>query len=129
MKVYLLTTISYEDDYKHRYDNGVYPDTIGIYLSEEKAKQKACEILYEQILHHINQYCKKIKRLEQYSWVVSDYDDDNNEGENEEVDNEKILQKYENDYDELQALASELFVGEFVDTTFELDIEEEEVIE
>lgn len=76
--VYVLTQIDYEDDYKHRYDNGVYPFDAIVYKNREVAVKNLAQ---KQINDIIEYYCdcddkqiiKKVFYLKQY-WDKFDFD-------------------------------------------------------
>jgi hypothetical protein len=46
----------FEDDYKHRYDNGVYPDKPELFRSKPKAVEYLIRVVGKAILERINEY-------------------------------------------------------------------------
>lgn len=49
MELYVVTFTSYEDDYKHRYDNGIYPEEPHLFTTEEKAYAYVADQLKDKI--------------------------------------------------------------------------------
>lgn len=50
---YIVVITTYEDDYKHRYDNGVYQRSPKVFSSETKAKEYTCDIVCGIIEEHL----------------------------------------------------------------------------
>jgi len=47
-QIYTVTITEYEDDWKHRYDNGVYP-TIKCFKTKETAEKYLCAEIYDKM--------------------------------------------------------------------------------
>lgn len=48
--MYCVTIITYEDDYKHRYDSGVYPEPPMFF----KTKEEAMNYVRKEIINHVS---------------------------------------------------------------------------
>jgi hypothetical protein len=74
--------INYEDDYRHRYDNGAYPEQIKIFSTEDEAKKYICKRICDEIDEHIGsheqekyivEYPKYFEKGEDYDECPCDY--------------------------------------------------------
>jgi hypothetical protein len=53
--IFSVLITDYEVDYKHRYDNGVYPREITLFLTLEKAEKYSALMLYKEIKDKIEE--------------------------------------------------------------------------
>lgn len=113
--VYIVKKCSYEDDYKHRWDSGFYDDICGCYSSYEKADKKRYKVIREEIKD----------RLE--SVDINDWNGVKNYFETDDKYHTQLKKKYEHDEDTLEKIYDELFKGEYVDRTFNIEIKKYEV--
>jgi hypothetical protein len=82
--VFSVLITDYEDDYKHRYDNGVYPREIKLFSTLKKAENYAALMLYNEIKDKIeegifdNQHYKKnvekFKKLNKKELILEEVD-------------------------------------------------------
>lgn len=114
--LWLLQTITYEDDYKHRYDSGVYLDEPKIFKSEEEAKNYLKKLINEMISTKISDqgedyFRHDLKNWRKYLKKVQDkeYDD----YFNYELKNIKYIDN-----------VMPFFKGEYVETVFEYSLNE-----
>jgi len=49
MKVYSVVITTYEDDYEHRYDDGVYPEQPELFKTLKDAENYVCERIFAEI--------------------------------------------------------------------------------
>lgn len=49
MKVWTVQITSYEDDYKHRYDSGVYPQEVRLFKTKKMAEEYIIDSIIEEI--------------------------------------------------------------------------------
>ena len=54
MKFWLLTFTEYEDDYKHRYDSGVYPKEPEVFKTKEEAEARIRNKIEYYVLDRLN---------------------------------------------------------------------------
>jgi len=115
--MYVLIQTDYEDDYKHRYDSGVYTNTIGAYnnisdahLAEEKYTRKKIE---DRVMDY-EQYDFFTPEQEEYFYKIYDEDDDKKEYPE---------YKLKDDID-IDDAKEEFLRGEFVDYVSEWKIDE-----
>lgn len=117
MKKYIIHFIEYEDDYKHKYNNGIYPDEPIIFTDYEKAEKYRNRIIYELICLNLRKELHEIPEdLKQYFYQKDDY-------------SIKIRKEYRNNYVILYSIYKETMKGEFVDYKFDwkfktIDIQE-----
>ena len=116
MKIYTVNKIEYEDDYKHRYDSGVYQTTLGTYSSYDKV----CVVKMND----------QIKELIESADDLFDDDDENYKREikkyfNVEEDECGYL-NYEVNLDNycIDKICNDVFEGVFVDLKIEWEIVE-----
>ena len=68
---YSLQRIDYEDDYKHRYDSGVYPQTIKLYKTYTEAYEVMYKDMKDEIEEYYNEYCEGEEPTEEKnSWML-----------------------------------------------------------
>jgi hypothetical protein len=115
--MYSVTFTNYEDDYKHRYDNGVYPSKPKIFKCKESAEKYICEELFNRL----------IERLHDTSPEIEDINDTINEYFIINDEMVEIDRKYKNDYVILIKIYNKLIRGEYVDYLFDWSIEEVEL--
>lgn len=108
--MYTLTHTNYEDDYKHRYDSGVYPDTLGVYKTYQKAYSAQIESMKEVIQNYFNDLYDPDSYLIKYLKYF-------------DIINDWYIVKETMDNDEVEELADNILRGEFVDYTDEWEIE------
>ncbi len=111
---YVVQITRYEDDYKHRYDNGVYPNHPVLFKSEDKAQQYVCQKIFDAICEHIDDQEIKIYKEDKKYFML------------QEDSNTTIKDKYKNDYKILSKLHKTYLKGKFVDYKVDWTIEEVE---
>jgi hypothetical protein len=112
MTLYSVNITDYEDDYKHRYDSGVYVSKPKIFKNE----QDAIKYLQGQILYRIRQFDFSENKLIEVFPKFKDYFLIDEKGN-------YFFRDTQNIHDDIQ----NFFTGEFVDFTFEYDISKIEV--
>jgi hypothetical protein len=115
MKVYSVVITTYEDNYKHRYDDGVYPEQPVLFKKLKDAENYVCERIFTEIdsddtIKYNDEHIKMCK-------------DEN--GDEYPILDESI--KY--DFEIMNKLKEELLVGEFVDYKLDYTIQECEIRE
>lgn len=119
MFVWLVQFTDYEDDYKHRYDDGVYPETPVLFATEKEAQQNVCEQLCKRMLSEIfelkhNDFIKNEKVLGKY-FDYTKWDKEN------EIWPE-LLDDVKTDYNKMVKIWKFFVKGEFVDYKFDWTI-------
>ncbi len=104
-KIWCVIFTDYEDDYKHRYDSGVYPSKPELFSSEEAANTYIALEFKDRIEDRINDQLTR-----------------------EEKDNDDRFYKKNNWYYikadvDLEDLYEEFMKGEYVDYLFDYEIE------
>ncbi len=115
---FILTITTYEDDYKHRYDNGVYPETPKLFRTNKAAQKYLCECIANVIEQDICDYDKIDEAEKQYFNIVMKT---NSEGESYIAD-VSIKDKYKYDLDVLDNLRISHCKGEFVEYTWDYNL-------
>ena len=108
--VYLVAMTRYEDDYKHRYDDGVYSESIKVFANITAAEKFICERLCSEIVDCISDY----------ELVVQDEDKEYFEFIEEEL---KIKENVSNKLYILDDLKRNYLKGEYVDYIFDYDLD------
>jgi hypothetical protein len=106
--VWIVQITDYEDDYKHRYDNGIYPRDPEIFRTQKQAQNYVCEQIGNAV---INWICDQDK----------DYDKELFEEREGEL---CIRNKYEHDMSTIRSLWEQYLRGSFVDYQVEWTITE-----
>ena len=109
-KVYLVAMTRYEDDYKHRYDDGVYSESIKVFANITAAEKFICERLCSEI----------VDRISEYELVVQDEDKEYFEFIKEEL---IIKENVRNKLYVLDDLKRNYLKGEYVDYIFDYDLD------
>jgi hypothetical protein len=112
MKVYVVNIIHYEDDYKHRYDSGVYPEEPKIFKSKQEAEKYVSSEIFDTINEDLE--CMGKSKLEGYAEYFK-------------KDKSSLLTKYKYDFETMKDLHEHFCQGEFVDKTMEWSITEREL--
>ena len=111
-RVYIVNIINYEDDYKHRHYNGVYPEKSKIFKNREEAEKYMCEKIYDVINGRLECFSDSIfKGYKKYFTKEKN----------------SILIKYKYDFKVMELLYEHFCGGEFVDKIMEYSIEEEDI--
>lgn len=103
MNIYVVTITDYEDDYKHRYDNGVYERKPKLF----KLKKDARKYVIKEIIEKLDE-------------KISCYDDDDDKKPT--YDKNKL-----NDWEYVEELHKKYLKGSFVDYIMDYDINKEKV--
>ena len=111
--MYSVVITSYEDDYKHRYDNGVYPSKPQLFSTRSKAEAYLCKEVGDAIMEHINDQEIAIPEDEfkEYFRKVPQKD-----GETE-VEMKKLK------YNDLSSLQDMFLKGSYVDYRLDWDLD------
>lgn len=115
--MYTVIFTEYEDDYKHRYDNGIYPSKPKLFSCKDSAEKYICEELFNRLKEHLHDIMPDIE----------DIHDNINEYFIVEEDGIEIDNKYRNDYKILKKIYNKLIQGEYVDYLFDWSMEEVEI--
>ena len=107
-KIYSVQFTTYEDDYKHRYDNGVYPEKPCLFSTKKKANEFINRELCERIFEGINDNEEEIDE------DLKEYLNDKQELKKEYRNNRQVLNKFYKKYCK----------GEFVDYYFDWSLKE-----
>ncbi len=105
--VFSVIFTTYEDDYKHRYDNGVYPESPILFST----KKKAFECINNRMIRELEEFVNNHISDDRYSEYFTDIDKHYN-----------VKEKYKTTK-ELNKLVDLILRGEFVDTKFTYDLE------
>ena len=108
--------ISYEDDYKHRYDSGVYPQNLRLFKTKKKAHEYVTKEMEEAMLEHMNEYELNVQTAEK-NGIVGYFN------QPAEGDGWTLKDEYKGKYSILRSLVDKVLKGECVDTvmTFQVD--------
>jgi hypothetical protein len=98
----------FEDDYKHRYDSGVYPQSPKLFRHYENAKKFVCEEMTDHVIVYINEEWNKDPIQKQYFNIVDDC--------------LEIKHEYKHDLDAIEVLIETYLKGAYVDYLVEYDI-------
>ncbi len=119
--MYIVSIITYEDDYKHRYDNGVYPEEIMIFNTQVAAEKYVLFNVINNIIDYENvddcvkllndRYFKDTSEKISFLQLIAHIINFENEDEDEILDVANLLQE-------------EFLKGEFIDYTLEWSISE-----
>ncbi len=116
--IWCLQITNYEDDYKHRYDNGVYPEEPKLFKLKSNLDKYLNNYIYDAINQYINEYgiTKFDESIEKY---IQSY-------KIEESQYLPIDEIYKDNYVVLKLLHENLMQGEFIDYKFDWNISEVE---
>ena len=126
MKAFSVVFTSYKDDYKHRYDNGVYPDDPVLFEDENDAREYASNEIYENLDDIFD--CKSITEI-----IIDDLvlkEEEAKENNNDDDDDNSLLKKlepYKNNLNIMEKIRLKYCKGEFIDYKFDVAISECEV--
>ena len=116
--VWVVQITSYEDDYKHRYDNGVYPHEPEIFNTREEAEK----YLASELFDIINDYISSTEKDEDNLFSGPD-DDDRMYFEMRDNHYPRLKEIYKYDLNAMEKF-DYMFDGEFVGKTLTYDIYE-----
>ncbi len=114
-KVYIVTMTTFEDDYKHRYDSGVYPQKPQTFSTLKKAEN----YVMAEIMDGVNQD----ENIDKFDAVDEYFDKVEKDGE---VVDYKLKKKFKT-LASITGLYEHFFKGEFVDYTMEYQITEQTI--
>jgi len=133
MFIWTVVMTSYEDDYKHRCDDGIYPQAPVLFATEKAAESYVCKQLIEALEARIDdQWSTNIDTdvfTEECQKYFNKVKHTNNDNKSYDYYDYSINPKYKNDLDVLETLRTELLAGEYVDVTIDYTITKGEVRE
>lgn len=127
MKFWSVTITNYEDDYKHRYDSGVYRKKPKMF----KTKHEAEQYINEYISDHIQELweCRdQMLDKDDDEYLGNDFMNENFEPWTKDMENWPIIKKsIRENYERMTELYEQLCKGEFVDYDFDWVLSEHEI--
>jgi hypothetical protein len=109
-KVFIVSYTDYEDDYKHRYDSGVYHHLYGVYSTLKKAEEAEQKIKVDFINENSEQMDEDDPFMKYFEKSEYDY---------------KLMKKYEDNEKIVDKIYDKWNKGEYVDYQQEIDIDEQ----
>lgn len=111
LSIFTVVFTNYEDDYKHRYDSGVYPSSPKLFRNKDNAERFLRSEIFDRINDHLNDH-EYALTSEYISEDILPYIIDDN-------GSAQISESYKYDIDVLKSIYKNVMKGEFVDYMFD----------